>query len=219
MTRTTGFGTMLCFLFACAGVARADGFDVRPVTIEAHDGQASFTVSNPGDIKIYMAVTVNEWTQDAGGRDVLRESSTAIASPPGMWVGPRSSYMVRLRFPVPTGERESSYRVSVQNVPDRSQIAAGRVVFAVTQNLPAFSQPANLSPPDLRGSLDGGKLRLTNNGGRRARISGVAQDGRKLAEGLLGYALGGSSLMLDVRPHAGRVEVATDLGMRTLDIR
>jgi fimbrial chaperone protein len=201
-----------------SAAVRAEGFDVRPVTLEAHQGAASFTVSNPGDSRVYIETTVYAWSKDGAGRDVLTESSDAIVSPPAMWMPPHGSYLVRVRLPLPAPGREGTYRVAVQNVPDRSQIVGGHIVFAVTQSLPAFSEPEDLPPPDLHGSLEGGRLYISNSGGRRARISGISQDGKTLAQGLLGYSLGGARLGLDVQVHAGRIEVATDMGMRTLDV-
>ena len=199
--------------------AAAATFDVRPVTIEARNGSASFTVSNPGDTRVYIETSVYSWSMDAAGKDVLVEAGDAVSSPPAMWIPPHGSYLVRLVLPKASGNREGNYRVAVQNVPDRMEITAGRVVFSVTQRLPAFSEPDDLAPPDLHASLEGGHLMIVNNGGRRARISGVAQDGKVLAQGLLGYALGGYKLALDVRVHPGRIEVGTDQGMRTLDAR
>jgi P pilus assembly chaperone PapD len=44
---------------------RAAGFDARPVTIETRGGNvAAITVTNPGDRKIYLQNSVQEWRQD-----------------------------------------------------------------------------------------------------------------------------------------------------------
>ena len=209
----------LAAMFLHVTAARADGFDVRPVTLEAHDGAVSFTVSNPGDARVYIETGVYAWSKDRTGADVLAEAGDAVASPPAMWVPPRSSYLVRLRLPAPAPGHEGTYRVTVQNVPDRSAIVSGHIVFAVTQSLPAFSEPAELEPPDLHASLEGGRFYISNSGGRRVRVSGVAQDGRTLKQGLLGYALGGARLGLDLPVHPGRVDIGTDVGTRTLDVR
>ena len=204
---------------ASCHAARATSFDVRPVTIEAHGGAGSFTVTNPGDVRIYIETTVYDWTKDAEGRDRTVESRTAIASPPAMWLPPHASYLVRLRLPMSADGKEGTYRIAVQNVPDRSEITAGRVVFALTQNLPGFSEPDDLAPPDLKAHLEGSRFYIDNAGGRRARISQVSQNGKTLSKGLLGYALGGSKLGLDLPVRPGRVDVDTDLGTRSLDVR
>ena len=83
-------------------------------------------MSNPGDRKIYLQNSVHEWHQDASGRDVLTESSVAIISPPGMWLQPGATYNLRIQLP-PASDRELAFRVILQQLPDRSEIQAGRL--------------------------------------------------------------------------------------------
>src|SRR5713101_4062457 len=146
------FGLLLavagaCFLLTVTQQPQAAGFDARPVTIETHGGNvASITITNPGDRKIYLQNSVQEWHQDASGHDVLTESAAAIISPPGMWIPPGATYNLRVQLP------------------HKSEIQAGRIVFAVTQSLPAFSEPTQLTPAVLRAHLvDLQHLLITNN--------------------------------------------------------
>jgi len=202
--------------------ARAEGFDARPVIVETRDGLGAIVITNPGDRKIYLETLVYDWSQDAAGHDVLQESAAAIASPPAMWVGPHSTYNLRVKLPVSEGGRERAYRVLIKQLPDRSDITAGRIVFALTQSLPAFAEPADLQPPALGGRLiDARHILISNSGGRRARISNIAQDGRVVAPGLNGYALSYSALeiLLPSAVHAGAIELETDAGRRTLAVR
>ena len=156
-------------LLALSHYSRAAGFDARPVTIETRSGNiASITVSNPGDHKIYLENTVHEWRQDASGQDILTESPAAVVSPPGMWVQPGASYNLRLQLP-PATDRELAFRVMLQQLPDKSEIQAGRIVLAVTQLLPAFSEPPQPTPPVLHARVaDPHHLMITNDRGRRA---------------------------------------------------
>lgn len=216
---------LLGTLLALPGLrpAAAQGFDVRPVIIETKDGTASVAVGNSGDRRLYIETQMLDWRRDASGHDVLTESREAVASPPGTYVQPGSSYTIRLAAPpVAGGGREHTYRLQIQQVPEASDLVGGRVVIAVTQSLPVFVQPPDLTPMDLSARLVGGNhLLIHNAGGRRARIGSVTQDGRKLADGLLGYALGGQDLDLMVPGglHAGTVELGTDLGPRLVQVR
>src|SRR5205814_248614 len=125
----------------------------------------------------------------------LTESPAAVISPPGMWVQPGATYNVRLQLP-PAAERELAFRVMLQQLPDKSEIQAGRIVFAVTQLLPAFSEPAQLPPAALRARLvDPRHVMITNDGGRRARLADIKADGRVVGPGLVGYALAHSSVL------------------------
>ena len=200
---------------------RADGFDARPVVIEARDEQGSVVLTNPGDRRIYLETQIYDWSQDAAGHDVLAESDTAIASPPAMWIGPHSTYNLRVRLPKGAPGQERAYRVMVKQLPDHSDIVAGHIVFALTENLPAFSEP-DLQPPALRArAVDSRMILVTNEGGRRARLANITQDGHTVAPGLVGYALQHSAvaILLPVAVHPGAIEVETDTGRKTLDVR
>ena len=110
----------------------------------------------------------------------------------------------------------------IKQLPNRSDIVAGRIVFALTQSLPAFVEPADPQPPALRGRFVGARrILVSNDGGRRARLANLVQDGRVIAPGLVGYALSHSTvaILLPAPIHPGTVEVETDVGPRTLDVR
>ena len=202
--------------------AHADGFDARPVLIETRDGLASIVVTNPGDRRIYLETQLHDWSQDALGNNVLVESEVAIASPPAMWVGPHSTYNLRVKLPVGPVDQERAFRVLIRQLPDRSDITAGRIVFALTQSLPAFVEPADVQPPVLQARfVDARHILITNDGGRRARLANLSQDGHAVAPGLVGYALQHSRLAvaLPASVHPGRLEIDTDVGRRTVDLR
>ena len=211
-----------CLLNCQPRLLLAAGFDARPVTIETRGGNvASITVTNPGDRRIYLENSVHEWRQDASGKDVLTESNAAIVSPPGMWVQPGATYNLRIQLP-PASDRELAFRVILQQLPDKSEIQAGHIVFAVTQSLPAFAEPAQPTPASLHGRIiDAHHLLITNDGGRRARLADVKADGQLVGPGLVGYALAHSSVLVTLRSpvRAGRVEIETDLGRRIVDLR
>ena len=214
--------TAMAFLLASSPLLLAAGFDARPVTIETHSGNvASITVSNPGDRKIYLQNSVHEWHQDASGRDVLTESSVAIISPPGMWLQPGATYNLRIQLPA-ASDRELAFRVILQQLPDKSEIQAGRIVFAVTQSLPAFSEPTQPTPATLHGRVvDPRYLLITNEGGRRARLADLKVNGQVVGPGLVGYALAHSSVLVGLKSpvRAGRIEVDTDQGRRVIELR
>ena len=215
-----------CALAAAIAVAAppalAEGFDARPVTIEARGGLGSVVITNPGESRIYLETVVYDWSQDAAGHDVLTESEEAVASPPAMWVGPHTTYNLRLKLPNGAPGQERAFRVMIRQLPDRNDIMAGRIVFALTQSLPAFVEPDALQPPALRGQLVGARsIIITNDGGRRARLANIRQDGHMVEPGLVGYALQHASLAiaLPASLHPGPVEIDTDFGRRTLDVR
>ena len=209
-------------LVTASPTLRAGGFDARPVTIETRGGNvAAITVTNPGDHKIYLQNAVHEWRQDASGRDVLTESPAAIISPPGMWIQPGATYNLRVQLP-PADDRELAFRVILQQLPEKSEIQAGRIVFSVTQSLPAFSEPAQLTPAALRARLvDPQHLMITNDGGRRARLADIKAEGQLVGPGLVGYALARSTVLVTLKSpiRATKIEIETDQGSRIVELR
>ena len=217
------FAATLCFSsWAKISPVRAAAFDARPVTIETHDGLGAVVITNPGDRKIYLEAQVFDWSEDAAGQNVLSESDTAIASPPATWVGPHSTYNIRVRLPKGAPDQERAFRVIIRQLPDHDDIVAGRVVFALTQSLPAFVEPGQAQPAKLRGQfVDSHHLLITNEGGKRARLANIRQDGRVVAPGLLGYALqhAGVANATTASFAPGAIDVETDAGHRIIDIR
>lgn len=212
--------TLIAVLAVTAREPRAQGFDVSPIPVEVRVGRATVRVLNPTAAPSYIEASAMDWGRDAAGAEVLQESTAVVVSPPGFWVAPGGNQLLRLSLPDAPRGREVAYRLVLQQVPDRNSLAAGRVVIAVRQLIPVFAMGENLAPPQLSAALTSGGLLVQNSGGRRARISRITQDNRVLASGLLGYALGGTTTRLPVpglRP--GRIEIETDLGVRSLDVR
>lgn len=169
-----------------------------------------------------MEAQIYDWSSNAAGNPVLAESPTAIASPPAIWVPPHSSYSLRVRL-APSGPgQERAYRVIVRQLPERSDIAAGRITLALGQSLPAFVEPTDITLPSVTARIIGPQqLMLANAGGRRLQIANVSQDGRVVAKGLAGYVLGRSNLAVRTSAlvHPGQIEAETDLGPRNFELR
>jgi fimbrial chaperone protein len=209
-------------LFGSFQPAGAAGFAVQPVLVETKDGSGSLSVSNPGDQRLYIEASIFRWSHDPDGKDMLERAADAIASPPATWIEAGAAYNFRIRVPKAEAGKESSYRVLVTQVPSRSEIVSGQVTMAVTQSIPVFAEPPDLLPPLLTGAIAGtSQLLLRNRGGRRLKVVGITQGGELLAQGLVGYVLGQSALLVRLAGpiHAGRVDVMTDLGPRPLDLK
>jgi fimbrial chaperone protein len=148
-----------------------------------------------------VQIRVFRWRQ-AGGRDVLEPTTDVVASPPATTLPPGADYLVRV---VRTAERppaqEESYRLLVDELPDRSQRRAGTVAFVLRYSIPLFFGPATgasaLSWRVAR-TPAGYAVEARNAGTRRVRIADLGlrdPRGRSVAaRGLLGYVLAGSTM-------------------------
>src|SRR5258708_37244749 len=106
---------------------RAAGFDARPVTIETRGGNvAAITVTNPGDRKIYLQNSVQEWRQGPSGQDLLRDTPAAILSPPRMWGQPGAPYNLRIQLP-PARDPELALPRVLPQLPGKSRAQARRI--------------------------------------------------------------------------------------------
>jgi P pilus assembly chaperone PapD len=213
----------LASLSTSFGALAKGGFAVHPVTVEVHGGLAAITVENEGDRRIYLTASVYDWSKTPDGKDVIAGSSEGFASPPAAWVPPHGAYTLRVKVPIPSGTAEGAYRLKIKQVPEAEDLAAGRIVFAVTQILPVFSLPdREQAPPDLHGVIIAGPaLSISNAGGRHSRITEIRQGGRILRSHVLAYVLPGSSTLVGLESPAvqGSIQIVTDQGPKTIQVR
>ena len=184
---------------------------VDPV-IEPDRGAAAVWLENRGREPALMQVRVYRWSQP-DGVDRFVEQDEVEASPPIVEIPAHTRQMVRLTTPReqrPPGE--NAYRVIIDEVPLPENEAPGgnAVRLQMRYSIPLFVHGAPLdsaaTPPtvQLRCSLarwapGGGEIRFTNAGSRHARLLNLHfETGRgsvPLGEGLLGYALPGSTIV------------------------
>ncbi len=217
--RCTLAAFMLAALLALApSGAGATWFEVYPLLIQTTTGLGAVTVHNPGPGRLYIEARLRGWSASPQGLPVLAPVKGALVSPPGTWIAPGQNYRFRLAVPRASAGREGNFRLLLRQLPSRRDLAAGHVVFTITQSIPVFAEPPTLSAPRLSATVAAdGTLLIRNDGGRRARISHLAQGGVVLVPGLAGYALGHATLAIrQVHAHPGAVTFQTDLGPRTL---
>ena len=139
-------------LVSAAGGAASDGsFQVNPVrvTLSASQPVSALTVRNNGLEAAVVQLEVVDWTQQ-DGKDVYSASREVLATPPIFTVKPGASQVVRvgLRRP-PDEQRELSYRLFLQEVPQPSLPRAPGLQIALRIGVPIFVLPAEPTMPVL----------------------------------------------------------------------
>lgn len=176
---------------------------VRPVNVQvmAPAAASRLTLKNMGREPITAQVRVFRWIQK-DGRDQLLPTREVVTSPPLLRLRPGRENVVRIVRTVKRAVRgEESYRLIVDEIPDRRKVKQG-VVFAVRYSIPVFFTARNAKPPKL--SWDAQRkgrrliIRARNLGDKHARLSDMtisAAGGGVIArmKGLAGYVLGKSS--------------------------
>ena len=201
----------LCLVLAFTGstrMANAASLQVSPVLVEvtAPGATATITVRNDGKATLATQLRIFRWSQ-SDGEERLEPTEDVVASPPAVELRPQQDYVVRIvrttKAPV---VGEESYRLFVDELPDTQQISGVKLV--VRHSLPVFFDAPDAAPPDPAWTLArtgrGVALNVANHGERRIRLSAVRigdATGRTLAlnEGLVGYALGRSTMSFPTR--------------------
>ena len=180
---------------ACAGE-----FSVSPIRVELKAGTLSetITVTNHAKDKLRAGVRLMEWTQDAEGKDVYKDSSDLVYFPRQMEVEGEGKRLVRVGIKTPAGPVERAYRLFIEEQPEAAESARPQVAFYFRFGVPVFLPPAVPRPqPEVADpTLQGGKLsiQVRNPGNQHFRLVKIAiSDGAGYRQELVGwYSLAGT---------------------------
>ncbi|MGH7490545.1 MAG: fimbrial biogenesis chaperone [bacterium] len=200
--RALGALLLPCWLIASG--ASAASLQVAPVLLEvaAPGAATTLTLRNKGAKPITTQVRVFRWVQDSG-RERLEPTEDVVASPPAAELRPAQDYVIRVvRVTTKAVEGEEPYRLFIDELPEPSQ-QQRTVNFIVRHAIPLLFGAPDTSAPDVkwRVTQSGRTISLSaaNRGDRRVRlasvkISGGAGKSVSFGQGLLGYALGRSTM-------------------------
>jgi fimbrial chaperone protein len=189
-----------CFvLFGTSLAARAQSLSVNPVNIFMAPGETAttLTVTNHGNSGTAIQIRAYAWSQQ-GDDDQLTATNEVVVSPPLATIGPGSDQVVRLILRHAPKDRESTYRIVLDQIPPPAE--SGIVHIVLRMSIPIFALPVTRATPhpQFHAEINAGQLYLVavNDGLRHERIRDIdltASDGRKLKEapGLSPYLLAG----------------------------
>jgi fimbrial chaperone protein len=166
-------------LFAAAPhPAAATEFSVSPIRVELKPGAMSetITVTNYANAKLRLSMKLVEWTQDAAGNDVYKESSDLVYFPRQMEMEPNAKRLIRLGAKAPAATVERTYRLWVEEEPETAAgDARAQISFYFKFGVPVFLPPpgAKAQPEVMEPTLARGKLALVvkNPGTRHFRLT------------------------------------------------
>jgi fimbrial chaperone protein len=166
-------------LFAAAPhPAAATEFSVSPIRVELKPGAMSetITVTNYANAKLRLSMKLVEWTQDAAGNDVYKESSDLVYFPRQMEMEPNAKRLIRLGAKAPAATVERTYRLWVEEEPETAGgDARAQISFYFKFGVPVFLPPpgAKAQPEVMEPTLAKGKLAIVvkNPGTRHFRLT------------------------------------------------
>ena len=200
--RTAALKTAAVFSLVVAGLtAGAQSLSVLPVNVflAPEQNAATLTVTNHGDHETAIQIRPYAWNQ-ADGNDQLDATHTLVVSPPIATIAPGATQVVRLILREPAQNRESTYRIIVDQIPPAAE--PGMVHVVLRLSIPIFAQPATRAVPHIQFHIEseGGQVYLVgiNDGLRHDAIRNLelsTSDGRKLKpdSGSSPYILAGAT--------------------------
>jgi fimbrial chaperone protein len=194
----------LSVLLGLASPASAASLQVAPVMIElvAPAKAASLTLRDLGDLPINAQIRVYRWSQK-DGEELLTPTTDLVASPPAAQLKAGQDQVVRVvRVTDRPVEGEESYRLLIDELPQRSNGPGGQINFVVRYSIPIFfAQPDAQPQLNWNASTSNGRLVVSveNVGKRHVRISGLKLEDPSggsisFGEGLVGYVLPHSTM-------------------------
>lgn len=182
-------------------MARASELSVSPVRAELRAGALSetITLTNRGAAPLRIAVKVMEWTQDAEGKDVYKDTGELVYFPRQADIEPEAKRLIRVGARVPAGAVERAYRLYIEEQPQPdAQSARAQVSVYFRFGVPVFVTPAvaRRQPEFSEPRLEQGRveLRVKNPGNQHFRLVRiVVRDGENFSREIPGwYSLPGS---------------------------
>jgi fimbrial chaperone protein len=134
--------------------AEAGQFGVSPIRIDLDRSARSgaITVSNDEQADpLRVQLRLFEWTQDAEGKDNYRENEDLLYFPRLMTLDKGEQKLVRVGLRTPSPEREKSYRLFIEELPDPPTPGGSRVAIAVRFGVPIFLKPVQ---EEVRGEIE-----------------------------------------------------------------
>src|SRR5664279_3233929 len=132
--------TAILVICLTGAAARAQMLSVWPVNIFLSPGQraATLSVTNSGSSVTGIQVRAYAWNQKDGD-DQITATRMMIVSPPLASIPPGATQVVRLVLRQLPQDRESTYRILVDQIPPPAE--AGVVHMVLRLSIPIFAQP------------------------------------------------------------------------------
>lgn len=205
--------TPLAAASAFAVPAFAGSIEVGPITVQmlGSERTSTLTIRNASAAAESLQVRTVEWSQK-DGQDVYAPSKALIASPPVVKLGPGETQKIRLVLEnVPDAQRESAYRLILDELPTTPNIKGSGVKTTVRVLVPVFLTPSAQVQAKLRWSAArspaGLVVTAANEGDARERLTGLTfvADGQPVGGGAAfnGYVLSHSSRSWTLAAPAG----------------
>jgi fimbrial chaperone protein len=159
-------------------------FEVSPVRLIFTPGSRTdiLTVKNDGEEKLSIQVKGYEWSQDPEGKDVYTDTKEIIFFPRIFTLAAKAQRVIRIGLRVPTGQKERTYRIYVEELPTPKLVETTGVRTILRMGIPVFVPPVKTEVKSTLEDLNilaGGKVsfRVTNQGNVHFIVQAITVSG------------------------------------------
>lgn len=179
----------------------AGEFAVSPIRAELRPNALTetLTVTNYADMPLRVSAKLMEWTQDATGADVYKDSVDLVYFPRQLDIPPQGRRLIRLGAKTTGPATERTYRLFIEEEPVPGSVAGAQVSFYFRFGVPVFLPPAaGRAEPEVTGiEFAPGKVQVhvRNAGTKHFRLlkAGLASESGYAKETSGWYSLAGST--------------------------
>jgi fimbrial chaperone protein len=187
-------------LLASSAIGSVEAQSLRVFPADTNSALVSLETDNKEGIAIQARIF--RWSQ-ADGEDKLEKTEDVVVSPPALRVGNGASSTVRLvRVAKTPVSGDETYRVFLEEIPERKKLQSGAIALAVRHSLPVFFAGYDRRPGSITWrAIERNRtlfLEATNVGEKRVKVTNLtvtAEGNREVVKinGFAGFVLGGQS--------------------------
>ena len=175
---------LLAAVLFLPGQVFAGKFRVTPIKVYFDSGTKSSVINliNEADEELRVQLESREWGQDMTGKDQYSDTSDLVFFPKVMILPPLSKRIIRLGLKNKPVDREKTYRLFVQELPQRDKSEEGvKIAIAMRFGVPVFVTPSKVEAKGAIGDLQfsGGEVTVpvVNNGNVHMMINKISLKG------------------------------------------
>jgi fimbrial chaperone protein len=172
---------IVAFLALLASTAYADGkFQVDPTRVDlaAQAQTGAITVTNHGTEPLRLQISAVTWSDDEHGVMQLAPTKDIVVRPSLIEIAPGSRTTVRVGVTIAARAIEQTYRLFVEELPDRRPKPAGRIDVLTRIGIPVFVAPKVVTDK-LQLSVTGNTVTVVNAGTVHVKLMNIRlRDGK-----------------------------------------
>lgn len=159
--------------------AAENRFQVEPtrVDLSATAAASAVVVTNHGANPLRLSLSASKWTDDLDGGQQLAPTTDIVLRPALVEIAPGKSRTIRIGTTATTQAVEGTYRVFIEEMPDRRPVQGAQIQVLTRIGVPVFVAPKTASIQLVSTAhTDGSKgtITVSNSGTRHVKLAKIS---------------------------------------------